>query len=123
MDAAGSRLVLVSTFGAGASADKASWFACLIYRTVVAPAFQDKADSEAAALPAMTSPWTVMMPVNLKKGEDASHTAIDLEEVIRVPGLPTLSCASAAAGILEVIANRSFDHKRVLITTTIGYRR
>lgn len=123
VDAAGSRLVLVSAFGAGASADKASWFARLIYRTVVAPAFQDKVTSEAATLPAMASPWTVVMPVNLKKGEAVSHTTIDLEEVTRVPGLPTLPFAGAAAGILEVISDRSFDRKRALITTATGYRR
>ena len=116
------RFVLVSGFGVGDSKNKASWFARLIYRTMVKKLFTDKAIAEAEVLPSLNLNWTAVYPVNLKSGAKSPTTIKDLEDVASVPGLPTLSYASVGAALVEIAANISLDKKRILVSTDRGWR-
>lgn len=116
------RFVLVSAFGVGDTAAKASWFARLIYRTVISSMFADKAASE-AILPGSALRWTIAYPVNLKNAPAlASETVEPLDEVGSVPGLPTLPFANAGRALVEIATNPEYVGKRVLVTTPTGWR-
>ena len=116
------RVVLVSAFGAGDTKSKAGGVARLIYSTAVKGLFEDKAHSEAAVLPGLTMNWTVVHPVNLKKGPQAPCVVTDLSEVSSVPGLPTLPFSSVASAVLDLAADDSAAGKRMLVTTAQGWR-
>ncbi len=116
------RFVLVSAFGVGATKNKASSFARLIYSTAVKSLFEDKAKSEAAVLPSLAMNWTVVYPVNLKKGIPVASAVKDLAAVSKVPGLPTLPFANVAAAVLDLAADDAASGKQMLITTAAGWR-
>ncbi|MGF2949488.1 NAD(P)H-binding protein [Microbacterium alcoholitolerans] len=67
--------VLVSAFGAGDTAEKASGFARLIYRTVFGKFFADKAASD-AVLTASGLDHTIVYPVNLKDAPALTAAAV-----------------------------------------------
>ncbi|MFF3064481.1 NAD(P)-dependent oxidoreductase [Oerskovia sp. NPDC057915] len=116
------RFVLVSAFGVGDTATKASWFARLVYRTVISAMFADKAASE-AILPTSPLRWTIACPVNLKDAPAlASETVKPLDEVGAVPGLPTLPFANAGRALVEIASNPEYVGERVLVTTPTGWR-
>ena len=116
------RLVVVSAFGVGETAAKASPFARLIYRTLVAKIFKDKELSE-RILPDSGLNWTTVYPVNLKDAPAAPNTAIkNLADVASVPGLPTLPFANAASALLKITGDLSLSGQRVLITTEKGWK-
>ncbi|MET8979446.1 NAD(P)-binding oxidoreductase [Streptomyces sp. NPDC004539] len=116
------RFVLVSAFGVGDTAHKASLPARLVYRTVVAPIFRDKALAE-EILPATGLHWTTAYPVNLKEAPaTGSATVKPLDQVGKVPGLPTLPFADAASALLGLAASGDLSGQRVLITTEKGWR-
>lgn len=116
------RFVLVSGFGVGDTKHKASLFAQLIYNTMVKKLFTDKALAEAAVLPSLDLNWTAVYPVNLKSGPKLPTTIKPLEDVVKVPGLPTLTYASVGAALVEIAANTSLNKKRILVTTENGWR-
>ncbi|AXG81733.1 NAD(P)-dependent oxidoreductase [Streptomyces paludis] len=121
-DAGVERFVLVSAFGVGDTAAKASPLGRLVYRTVVAAIFKDKELSE-ESLPATGLNWTVVHPVNLKESADAPAAAVRrLDRVTRVPGLPTLPFASVARALVEIAADRDLSGQRLLITTEKGWK-
>lgn len=116
------RLVVVSAFGVGDTAAKASGFARLIYRTVVAKIFKDKELSE-QVLPDSGLNWTAVYPVNLKDAPAKPAVAVkNLAEVGSVPGLPTLPFENAAGALLKIAADRSLSGQRVLVTTQKGWK-
>lgn len=116
------RLVVVSAFGVGDTAAKASPFARLIYRTLVAKIFKDKELSE-KVLPTSGLNWTTVYPVNLKDAPAAPVAAVkNLTEVGSVPGLPTLPFSNAAAALLQITADRSLSGQRILVTTEKGWK-
>lgn len=117
------RIVLVSAFGAGDTADKASGFARLIYRTVLGKFFDDKAASD-ALLQSSGLDWTIVYPVNLKNTAALPEGPVvkSLSQVGKVPGLPTLPFDNAAAGILQVITDPKTIGQRILITTPKGWK-
>ena len=112
------RLVLVSAFGAGDTAGKASWYMRFVYRHVLGGFMADK-DASDRLLQASSLPWTILYPVNLK---DAAAT-LPLDRVAKVPGLPTLSFDDAAAQILAAAENPDTRGQRLLVTTEKGFRR
>ncbi|MHA3683279.1 NAD(P)-dependent oxidoreductase [Leucobacter sp. HY1908] len=116
------RFVLVSGFGVGDSKTKASWFAQSIYSTMVKKLFNDKALAEAAVLPSLNMNWTAVYPVNLKSGPKSPTTVKALEEVAKVPGLPTLTYASVGSALVEIASDKSLDKKQLLVTTEDGWR-
>lgn len=116
------RVVLVSAFGAGDTAAKASGFARLIYRTVLRGFLDDKAAAE-QLLAGSGLDWTVVFPVNLKDAPARQDwTAVPLDDVKKVPGLPTLPFDNAALTLVELAGDRSAIGQRILITTTTGWK-
>ncbi|MGY0541513.1 NAD(P)-dependent oxidoreductase [Nocardioides sp. YJ-D4] len=116
------RVVLVSAFGAGDTADKASPFARLLYRTILKGFFDDKAAAE-KLLPTSGPTWTVAYPVNLKDAPALDTTTIKaMDQVGKVPGLPTLPFSNAAKALVEIATSDAYANQRVLITTPNGWK-
>lgn len=116
------RVVLVSVFGAGDTAGKASGFARLIYRTLLGKFLADKAAAD-QLLQTSGLDWTIAYPVNLKDAAALSgETVKPLEEVDTVPGLPTLPMDNAAAALLDIITDPATIGQRLLVTTAKGWR-
>lgn len=118
-----SRIVLVSAFGAGDTAEKASGFARLIYRTVLGKFFGDKAASD-KLLQSSGLDWTIAYPVNLKNAATLPEGAAvkPLAQVGKVPGLPTLPFDDAAAALVAVVTSSATVGQRLLITTPKGWK-
>ncbi|HEY0186269.1 MAG TPA: NAD(P)-binding oxidoreductase [Cellulomonas sp.] len=116
------RVVLVSAFGAGGTAEKAAWFMRLAYHTVLGTFFADK-DAADTVLAGTDLDWTIVYPVNLKDATaPASATVVDLDEVGAVPGVPTLPFDAAARALLQVVTDPGMIGRRVLVTTPTGWR-
>lgn len=116
------RLVLVSAFGAGDTAEKASWFARLLYRTVLRAFFGDKAAAD-RTVPGSGLDWTIVYPVNLKDALALPAAAVQrLEDVAAVPGLPTLPFANAAQALVDIVADPGAIGRRLLVTTPKGWK-
>ncbi|GAB7111032.1 SDR family oxidoreductase [Streptomyces phaeofaciens JCM 4814] len=121
-DAGVERFVLVSAFGVGDTAAKASFLGRLVYKTVVAAIFKDKELSE-QSLPASGLNWTIVHPVNLKEAPAVPAVAIKrLDQVAKVPGLPTLPFANVARALVEIAGDRALAGQRVLVTTEKGWK-
>ncbi|MFG2941386.1 NAD(P)-dependent oxidoreductase [Streptomyces sp. NPDC048282] len=121
-DAGIQRFVLVSAFGVGDTARKGSFLARLVYRTVVARIFKDKELAE-EILPSTRLDWTTVYPVNLKDAPAAPSAAVKrLDQVAKVPGLPTLPFANAATALLDIVTTGDPSEQRLLITTETGWK-
>ncbi|GAA3871049.1 hypothetical protein GCM10022275_20390 [Tessaracoccus defluvii] len=115
------RVVLVSVFGAGPSLKKASWFAKLVYRSMLGRFLADK-DAGDRLLTESGLDYTIVYPVNLKSAPRQASTGVKLlDDVGRVPGLPTLPFANAGEAIARIAADPSFAGKRVVVTTATGW--
>ena len=122
MKAAGvKRFVLVSAFGVGDTASKASPLARVLYRTVMSPIFTDKQRSE-QGLPDSGLNWTIVHPIKLTQKATSPATIRPLDQVTRVPGLPALSYANLSAALLDIVADDSLARRRVLVTTENGWK-
>ncbi|MBO1902227.1 SDR family oxidoreductase [Leucobacter weissii] len=116
------RIVLVSAFGAGDTAEKASVLARLIYRTVLRRFFGDKAASD-RLLQTSGLDWTIVYPVNLRDAAALRGAAVEpLNEVAAVPGLPTLPFDDVADALVGIVADSGAVGERLLITTPEGWR-
>lgn len=116
------RILLVSVFGAGDTAEKASGFARLVYRTALGRFLADKAAAD-RLLQDSGLEWTIAYPVNLTDAPAlAAATVKPLAEVGTVPGLPTLPMDNAAAALLDIITDQGTIGARLLITTPKGWR-
>lgn len=117
-----SRIVLVSVFGAGDTAGKASGFARFFYKTVLGRFLADKSAAD-SLLEASGLDWTIAYPVNLKDAPALPGAAVKrLDEVGAVPGLPTLPMDDAAAALLDIVTDPGTIGRRLLITTPKGWR-
>lgn len=117
-----SRLVLVSVFGAGETSDKASGPMRLVYKTVLRRFLRDKAESE-KSLQNSELNYTIVYPVNLKDGPALGEKAVErLEDVRKVPGMPTLTFADVASALLSVTSRTDLSGARLLVTTSKGWR-
>lgn len=115
------RLVLVSAFGAGDTAEKASGFARLIYRTAFGKFFADKAASDRLLVDSGLD-YTIVYPVNLKDVPALPQCAVKrLEEVGKVPGLPTLPFTNLAQALVQIVGDESLSGARLLVTTPRGW--
>ncbi|RZU67065.1 putative NAD(P)-binding protein [Microterricola gilva] len=116
------RLVLVSAFGAGDTAELASGFARLIYRTVLGTFFGDKAASDSLLMRSGVD-YTIVYPVNLKAAPALPAASVKrLEHVGKVPGLPTLPFENVATALVEIAGDKSLSGARVLVTTPKGWK-
>lgn len=114
------RLVLVSAFGAGGTAEKASGFARLIYRAAFGKFFADKAAGD-ALLTESGLDYTIVYPVNLKDAPPLPSALIKpLAEVRKVPGLPTLPFGNVAQALVRIAEDSSLSGARLLVTTPKG---
>lgn len=115
------RLVLVSAFGAGDTARKASGVARLIYRVALAKFMSDKAAADALLMNAGIE-HTIVYPVNLKNAPALPSAAIRrLDDVDRVPGLPTLPFENTGQALVDIATDASLAGARVLVTTPRGF--
>ena len=111
------RLVLVSAFGVGDTAAKASPLARLIYRATMSGIYGDKARSE-AVLPNSGLNWTTVYPVILNDAPPSDAvTAQTLATVDKVPGLPKVSRANVATILLDLATDQNRSGERLLITS------
>jgi len=117
------RFVLMSSFGSGDTADKASLMArIMIYRSMAKGLFDDKALAE-RALARSSVNWTAVYPVTLKRGPAIpSAKVIPLDEVAEVPGLPTLPFTNVASVLVDLAGDDHRAGQRLLITTPDGWR-
>lgn len=118
----GARLVLVSAFGSGDSAPKASGVARLFYRALLGTIFADKAASE-KILPDSGIDFTILYPVLLKKGSALPEvTVVPMAEVAKVPGLPRVPYANVAKALVKLAGDTTKAGARLLITTSTGWK-
>ena len=116
------RFVLLSAFGVGDTATKASGFARLLYNTVVAAIFKDKERSE-RTLPDSGLNWTILYAVSLYDGPAlASITVKGLNDIENVPGLPRLPFANVASVLLELASRNDLSGQQLLVTTLNGWK-
>lgn len=116
-DASGAkRFVLMSAFGVGDTARKASGLARVLYSTLTRAIFDDKARSE-KALARRRINWTVIYPVMLFEGPRAAGvTVAPLEQVTRVRGLPKVPYDNVASVLLDLAGRSDFSGMRLLVT-------
>ncbi|WP_426517440.1 NAD(P)-dependent oxidoreductase [Diaminobutyricibacter sp. McL0618] len=117
------RLVLVSAFGSGETAPKASGLARTFYRLVLGKMFEDKAASE-KILPGSGIDYTILYPVLLKKGPALPEVAVEpLEVVGKVPGMPSVPYANVAKTLVRLAGDPQAAGAHLLITTSKGWKR
>lgn len=110
-----SRLVMMSSFGVGASLAKGSALLRLLYRGGAAT-FADKAAGE-RVLTASGLDWTVAYPVMLTgKPSTGGARAVDLSEIDRLPGLPRIPRADVASFLLDAACRRLWCRRIVVLT-------
>jgi putative NADH-flavin reductase len=110
------RVLIMSAFGVGESADKASGLARLMYNAGGKAIYADKAAGE-KILRRSTLDWTLAYPVLLtNKAKSPSFRAIDLATLDRLPGLPRVSRADVAAFLLEAATTGAWARRTAVLT-------
>lgn len=114
MEAAGvKRLVLMSSFGVGASLREAPFVPRLMYRVLLSDIFRDKAVAEEYVGRSNLN-WTVVYPVLLTDGPlTRSYRAA---EHLELRGLPKISRADVAHFMLGEVAGSAYLRKKVVIS-------
>jgi len=111
------RFVIVSAFGVGDSLAKASLLAGLIFRTALRKKYADKAASE-VLLRASDLKWTLQYPGALNDRDGSRYTAVVLEDVTKLPILPSASRANVADFLLHSAVEDTFIRQTVVVTDT-----
>jgi uncharacterized protein YbjT (DUF2867 family) len=111
------RFVIVSAFGVGDSLAKASFLAGLIFRTALRKKYADKAASE-VLLKASDLKWTLEYPGALNDRDSTRYTAAALEDVAKLPILPSTSRANVADFLLHSAVEDTFIRQTVVVTDT-----
>lgn len=110
------RFVLMSAFGVGETAAKASLPARLVYRTAMAAIFGDKEKAE-TLLPSSGLNWAALYPVMLHEAPPLAQVSVrPLESVTHVPGLPKVTFANAATVLLDLATHPDRPGQRFLLT-------
>jgi uncharacterized protein YbjT (DUF2867 family) len=109
------RFVLVSAFGVGDSLSKASFLAALIFRTALRKKYADKAAAE-VLLRASDLKWTLGYPGALNDKGTARYDATVLEDVTKLPILPSTSRANVADFLLRAAVDEAFLRQTVVVT-------
>jgi putative NADH-flavin reductase len=115
-DAQVGHFILMSAFGVGDTATKASWVAQkFVYQTMARKLFEDKALSECELMRTDVN-WTIAYPVMLKEAPpEASAAVIPLDQVEKVPGIPALPYANVASALLALAETPASSGRRLLI--------
>jgi uncharacterized protein YbjT (DUF2867 family) len=111
------RFVIVSAFGVGDSLAKASFLAGLIFRTALRQKYADKAASE-VLLRASDLKWTLEYPGALNDRDSSRYTAVVLEDVTKLPILPSASRANVADFLFHSALEDTFIRQTVVVTDT-----
>jgi putative NADH-flavin reductase len=111
------RFVIVSAFGVGDSLAKASFLAGLIFRTALRQKYADKAASE-VLLRASDLKWTLEYPGALNDRDSSRYTAVVLEDVTKLPILPSASRANVADFLFHSAVEDTFIRQTVVVTDT-----
>jgi uncharacterized protein YbjT (DUF2867 family) len=111
------RFVIVSAFGVGDSLAKASLLAGLIFRTALRKKYADKAASE-VLLKASDLKWTLEYPGALNNRDSSRYTPVVLEDVTKLPILPSASRANVADFLLHSAVEDTFIRQTVVVTDT-----
>ncbi|KXV70070.1 hypothetical protein AD951_03920 [Acetobacter malorum] len=110
------RFVLMSAFGVGDTAKKASLLARIGYGTAFASIFGDKEQAE-KLLPGSGLNWAAVYPVILYEAPPLAHVSVQrMEDVDHVPGLPKVTFANVATVLLDLAAHPERPGQRFLIT-------
>jgi uncharacterized protein YbjT (DUF2867 family) len=111
------RFVMVSAFGVGESLAKASLLAGVIFRTALRKKYADKAASE-VLLRASDLKWTLEYPGALNDRNSSRYTAVALEDVTKLPVLPSTSRTNVAEFLLDSAVEDTFVRQIVVVTDT-----
>lgn len=109
------RFVMVSAFGVGDSLAKASFLAGLIFRTALRKKYADKAASE-VLLRASDLKWTLEYPGALNDRDSTRYSAVALDDVTKLPILPSTSRSSVADFLLRSAVEDTFIRQIVVVT-------
>ena len=109
------RFVILSAFGVGDSLAKASFLVGPIFRTVLRKVYADKAASE-VLLRASDLKWTLEYPGALKNRDSTRYTAVTLEDVTKLPILPSTSRANVADFLLHSAVEDIFIRQIAVVT-------
>jgi uncharacterized protein YbjT (DUF2867 family) len=109
------RFVIVSAFGVGDSLAKASFLAGLIFRTALRKKYVDKAAAD-VLLAASDLNWTIEYPGALNNHDSSRYTATALENVTKLPILPSTSRANVADFLLDAAVDGTFIRQIVVVT-------
>lgn len=109
------RFVIVSAFGVGDSLAKASLLAGTLFRTMLRKTYADKAASE-VLLRASDLKWTLEYPGALNNGNSTRYNAVALENVKRLPIMPSTSRANVADFLLRSAVDDSFIGQIAVVT-------
>ena len=122
-EAAVRRFVLMSSFGVGETAAKASIFArFLLYSVIAKKLFDDKAIAE-RSLSGCKANWTAVYPVTLtKRPAIPVDELIPLSKVRKVPGLPLLPFANVAKTLVGLVPDESQAGQKLLHTVPGGWQ-
>jgi putative NADH-flavin reductase len=108
-----SRLILMSAFGVGDTARDAPLVPRLLYATLLAAVFADKARGE-ERLRASTLDWTIVYPTVLTDG--ARTGVYRAGERLALEGLPTISRADVAHFMLAQLGSNAYLRQGVALS-------
>jgi uncharacterized protein YbjT (DUF2867 family) len=109
------RFIMVSAFGVGDSLSQASFLAGLIFRTALRAKYADKAAAD-ALVKASDLNWTLEYPGALNNRDSTRYTATVLEDVKKLPILPSTSRANVADFLLDSAVDGTFIRETVVVT-------
>ena len=108
------RFVMVSAFGVGDSLAKASLLAGLIFRTGLRAKYADKAAAD-VLVRASNLKWTLEYPGALNNRDSTRYTATVLEDVKKLPIVPSTSRANVADFLLDSAVGGTFIRQIVVV--------
>lgn len=111
------RLILLSAYGVGETADSASLVARLAYKIMFRSIFYDKERSE-AGLATSGLDWTGVYPVGLADGPMIEAVEVRaMNEVKEVRGLPRVPRANVAKVLLDAAEDSRTIRQKLLVTS------
>jgi putative NADH-flavin reductase len=108
------RFVMVSAFGVGDSLAKASFLAGLIFRIGLRAKYEDKAAAD-VLVRSSNLKWTLEYPGALNNRDSTRYTATALEDVKKLPIVPSTSRANVADFLLDAAVDGTFIRQIVVV--------
>jgi putative NADH-flavin reductase len=108
------RFVMVSAFGVGDSLAKASFLAGLIFRIGLRAKYADKAAAD-VLVRASNLKWTLEYPGALNNRDSTRYSATVLEDIKKLPIVPSTSRANVADFLLDSAVDGTFIRQIVVV--------